>query len=407
MTLLEPNRDVPPPEPATPKSGAMRSRLLMAVPLALLLLAAATFPFWAPRATRLLPWGPQPVTAARPVDAAIRALERRLDADETELKRQAARLAQLRDIEGTMTDQQARLSRLETRAVAPAASAPAAPAASGQGRESAASLKTVEDQIGNLTAGQSAAGDRLSKLEANLKTAHAASPPAPDQGPESTAVRTLTEQIQQLTAGHNATSDRLGKLEANVQTALAAGSAQRARLVALANLRIAAEGSGPFTAELAAAEALAGGDAAMKDALQSLGDSAKSGLPTTAALAERFDRSVAPAILRSPRDDANASWWQQMRSRIAQLVVIRRIGPGGAAPHDAAEAAVMNADAALSSGDLAAAVAALEALPLNQANAAAPWLARAKQRLTAETTLATLWRNEAARSDAPRSGNNP
>jgi hypothetical protein len=357
MTVIEPNQEVPPPSPqtATAKTGATGSQMLIALPLvalALILLAVITSPFWAPGAAQLLPWGPQPLTAAKPDDAAIRELQGRLDADEAELKQQGARLSRVDEVEGAIKDQETRLSRLETRPLAPSESGP------GQGSESAAAIKTLEDQI------------------------------------------------EKLRGNDSATSDRLAKLEANIKSAVAANSAHRARLIALANLRIAAEGAAPFTAELAAAQALAADDAAIKDSLASLGDNAKAGLPTTAALAERFDRSVAPAILRSPRDDQNASWWQQMRSRIERLVVIRRIGPGGALPRDAAEAAVTKADAALRAGDLAAAVAALDHLPVNAAKAAAPWLARAKQRLTTETTLAALWRDETARSNAPESGNN-
>ncbi len=361
MTVVEPDQEAPPPSPeaVTGKTGVTRPQILIALlglTLALILLAVITSPFWAPGAAQLLPWGSRPLTAAKPDDAAIRELQGRLDADELALKQQAARLSRLDDIEGTIKDDETRLSRLETRPVAPTASAATAP---GQDSESAAAITALQDQI------------------------------------------------EKLTANDGATSDRLAKLEANIKTAVAASGAHRARLIALANLRIAAEGAAPFTAELAAAKALAGDDAAMKDGLDSLDDRAKGGLPTTAALAERFDRSVAPAILRSPQDDANASWWQQMRSRIERLVVIRRIGPGGALPRDAAEAAVTKADAALRAGDLAAAVAALDDLPVNAAKAAAPWLAQAKRRLTTETTLATLWRNEMARSNAPASGNSP
>jgi hypothetical protein len=365
MTVLEPNQELPPPPPqiATPKTGTTRSQMLTALlvlvlALALIVVVLLTSPFWAPDAARVLPWAPPPLTAAKPDDAAVRRLQARLDADETELKQQGARLSGLDEAEGAIKDQERRLARLETRAVEPSV-LPQVPAA-------------VMEQASESDA----------------------------------AIKTLEAQIDRLTANNSATSDRLAKLEANIKTAVAANSAHRARLIAFANLRIAAGGAAPFTAELAAAQALAGDDAATKDALASLSDSAKAGLPTTAALAERFDRNVAPAILRSPQYDANASWWQQMRSRIERLVVIRRIGPGGSPPSDAAEAAVTKADAALRVGDLGAAVTALDVLPVNAAKAAAPWLARAKQRLTAETTLAMLWRDEVARSSAPESGKN-
>jgi len=409
MTLLGPNPEPPPPpEAPTPK---VRPRMPVSLPLlalGLILLAALTSPFWGPRAARLLPWGPRPLTAAAPGDAAIHALQLRLDADEAELKQQAARLLRLPHIEDAVRGQETRLSRLETRPAAPAASTSPPAGAPGEGAPGAA-RKTLEDQIDKLAANAGATGDRLARLEASLKTGlAAASPPAATAAASPTAaLKTLADRIDKLKAGDSATSDRVARLEASFKSAFAADSAHRARLIALANLRIAAQGGGPFAAELAAAQTLSGDDVAMKDALLTLGDSARSGLPTTAALAERFDHSVAPAILRSPGDDPNAGWWQQMRARLGQLVVVRRIGPGAASPRDAAEAAVTKADAALRAGDLAAAVAALDALPGQAAKAAAPWLARARQRLTAETTLATLWRDETARSSTPHSGTSP
>lgn len=362
MTVLDPNQEAPPPSPqtATLKTGTTRPQMLIALVVlaaVLIVLAFITSPFWAPDAAQLLPWGRLPLAAAKAADAAVRDLQTRVDADEAELKQHGAQLSRLDEMEAAVKDHETRLSRLEARPMANTTSPPAAPASPDQGSEIAAATRTLEDQV------------------------------------------------EKLIANNSATSDRIAKLEANIKTAIASNSAHRARLIALANLRIAAEGAAPFTAELAAAQALAGDDTGMKDALASLTDSAKAGLPTIAALAERFDRSVAPAILRSPQDDANASWWQQMRSRIERLVVIRRIGPGGPPPRDAADAAVTKADAALRVSDLAAAVGALNVLPANAAKAAAPWVALAKQRLTTETTLAMLWRNETARSSPPEPGN--
>jgi hypothetical protein len=361
MTVLDPNQELPPPSPqtTTPKTGTTRPQMLIALLVlaaALIVLAFITSPFWAPDAAQLLPWGRLSLTAAKAADAAVRELQRRVDDDEAELKHHAAQLSRLDEIEAAIKDHETRLSRLETRPIANNASSPAAPASPDQRSESAAAIRTLEDEI------------------------------------------------EKLTANNSATSDRIAKLETNIKTAIASNSAQRARLIALANVRIAAEGAAPFAAELAAAQALAGDDTATRDALASLADSAKAGLPTIAALAERFDRSIAPAILRSPQD-ANASWWQQMRSRIERLVVIRHIGPGGPPPRDPAEVAVTKADAALRVGDLAAAIGALNILPANAAKAAAPWVVLAKQRLKTETTLAMLWRNETARSSPPQPGN--
>ncbi|MGH6979897.1 MAG: COG4223 family protein, partial [Stellaceae bacterium] len=185
------------------------------------------------------------------------------------------------------------------------------------------------------------------------------------------------------------------------------GRAERALLLSLAALRVAVEGSGPYDAELAAARTLAGDRQEMKDGLAPLADDAKTGVPSTAALAERFDRSVAPAILRARGEPRSGDWWQQIRARLERLVVIRRVAPGGPAPRDATEAAVSKAAAALRAGDLAHAVAALDDLSGDAALAAAPWLAQARRRLDAEAALAKLWRDAVAKAGDDKSEGKP
>lgn len=367
MTIIDQTPEPPSslPPPAASRPGVTRSQIVIAwlvLALGLVLVLVGTSPFWSPALTPALPWGKQP--AATSIDTGTTAqLRTQLESDEAASSLQATRLARLEADVASLKQQLSQLDDIQG---------------------------TLRDQAA-----------RLSQLEARPTAAQAPSSAPPTQSPETAAaIKTLQDQVTKLSASASATTDQIAKLEAAMQKAAAVNAADRTSLLALANLRVAIESSAPFTGELAAVQALAGNDAAMREALASLDGAAKTGLPTTATLADRFDHVVAPAILRAPRDDAGAGWWQQIKARVARLVVIRRVGPGGAEPRDATDAAVAKVDAALKTGDLAAAVAALDNLSGAQAKAAATWLALAKQRVAAETTLAKLWQDQTAKAEA-------
>ncbi|MGH7085465.1 MAG: hypothetical protein ACREFN_10810, partial [Acetobacteraceae bacterium] len=91
---------------------------------------------------------------------------------------------------------------------------------------------------------------------------------------------------------------------------------------------------------------------------------------------------VATPTARAPA--AADDWSGRVLDQLRRLVTIRRIGGDHQAPP---EAAVERAEAALAHGDLAAAVQAIAALSGPAAAAAQPWLAKARQRLAAETAL--------------------
>jgi hypothetical protein len=198
----------------------------------------------------------------------------------------------------------------------------------------------------------------------------------------------LQSQLQQLSARLDQLDQRIDQL---VKDQAARGdSAQRVLLVALAGLGNAMSSSRPFSAELASVEALGRGRPDWAQSLHPLEDTAKTGLPSTAVLAERFSDEVAPAILRADATPASASSGigQAVLAKLRALVVIRRTdGAGGGTP---AQQAVATADSALQKGDLAGAVAALKPLTGPAAEAAAPWLAEAQQRLAAEQIVARL-----------------
>ena len=200
------------------------------------------------------------------------------------------------------------------------------------------------------------------------------------------AVAALKDQVTQLSARLDDAAKRA-----------AAPPADGMLLVSLGELRAALGSGAPFGGTLAASRALGRNDADVSAALDALAPAAATGVPTTTLLAERFETETAPAILRAdaattaPGDD---SFLARLLARVRTLVVIHRVdGAGG----DATEAAVAKAQASLRQDDLAGAVAALKALDGAPAQAAAPWLASAGQRLAAQDALDKLMQQVAGR----------
>jgi hypothetical protein len=226
-------------------------------------------------------------------------------------------------------------------------------------------------------------------LALSARVAALESKPTPDA---SAAVAPLAMQVQQLSARLDQIDTRLAQLAHD--EAANAESPERVLMVALASLGNALAGSRPFAAELASVEALGQKRSGWAAALQPLEPAAKTGIPSTAILAQRFSSDVAPAILRAevtaPSDQQSLG--QAVLARLRGLIVIRRVdGSGtGTSPTDRAAA---QAQAVLDKGDLAGAVKALNALSGASASAAQPWLADAQSRLDAEQTIAKLGRD--------------
>ena len=331
MHAAPPPPPPPPPPAAASDAPAKKSRGgLWALSLLVLALAlVGTAPYWAPSLLPLLPWGQQP-------EAGTEALARRLDAMEAAEKDSAAEIA-----------------RLAAQAQQPAASGAAA----------APDLRPI-----------------IARLDA-LEQRIAALPTPPD-------TTALTQSVQQMGARLDAMDAKLGKLAA----AEAAGDeGDRALLAAIAELRAALAGSGPFDGELQGVMALAHGDMAVTAALQPLASEAATGLPNAALLAATFRTETAPAILRAAAQapPAQGSLGDRILAKLKGLVTIRHIGATGASD-DPGAVAVRAAETALDKGDLAGAVTALQGLGGATADAAQPFVAAAKRRLDAEGAVSGL-----------------
>lgn len=205
----------------------------------------------------------------------------------------------------------------------------------------------------------------------------------------SAAVGALEERLVQVTTR----LDRIdGQLSQLIKDQTQRGdSAQRVLIVALAELGNTLSTSGPFGSQLASVEALGQGRPGWAMALRPLEDIAKSGIPSTAVLAQRFSDDVAPAILRADASSpgAQAGLGEAVLSKLRSLVIIRRTDGAGAVA-GSAEAAVGRAEAALAKSDLAGAAGALSGLTGTTEAAAASWLQQARQRLEAEQVIAKL-----------------
>ncbi len=267
--------------------------------------------------------------------------------------------------------------------------APLLPSGASQNEQAAAldaRLAAIESRLDRLQS----LSDRIGALERR---------PVPDPN---AAVAPLQDRLQQ-------TNQRLDAIEARLSQVikdetLRGDSAQRVLIVALADLGNAIASSQPFSAQLASVEALGRGRAGWTDKLRPLEDEARTGLPSTALLAQRFGDEVAPAILRADAAAPNpdAGWGAAILSKLRALVIIRRTD--GTSSDNPVEAAVATADAALAKADLAGAVAALERLNGAANAAAADWLQIARQRLAAEQTVANLTQEIAADLAASANG---
>jgi hypothetical protein len=164
-----------------------------------------------------------------------------------------------------------------------------------------------------------------------------------------------------------------------------------AQLSALKELSDAIESGRPFLKELEVARARLGANAA---ALAPLEASASTGLPTTAALARRFE-PLAPQLVREPSADQGIL--ARLLANATRLVEVRRVGePEGSGT----SAVVARMETSLARSDLDGALAEAEALPEAAQAAAGEWLTAARARRDAERIMQQA--TEAALAEAER-----
>ena len=203
------------------------------------------------------------------------------------------------------------------------------------------------------------------------------------------AAKALLPRVDALEADSLQTkrlADRFREVETASKETVGRAQHLAASVLAIQQLKAALAASGPFAAQLASAQALARDDADLAAQLALLDPLAAQGIPSVAILNSRF-AATAAAVSRGALATAGESWGERALNRVSALVTIRRVGPAALAA-GGTEGALAQAEEALTAGDLAGALAALEGVQGPGAEALQPWLADARARLAADKTIA-------------------
>lgn len=306
------------------------------------------------------------------------------------------RVARLEGAEPT-----ARLEAIEARLAALEGMAgSASPPGEAASEALATRLEAVEERLAALEAGPAAAGEDATNtaLAARLAAIERALEEARDAARANRAgLEALRRETARLGGDVAAQGKRLAAAERRGAEPPGAAVPPTAPFVlAVGQLRAALRTAAPFERELAALVALlpedGDGDPDLVAAVEALRPIAAGGAPTLADLRARFG-ATANRVARAAIEPAG-DWLGRTLSRLAALVTVRRTGEvEGSAP----DAIMARAERRLADGDLAAAVAEVEALEGAAADAAAEWLAAARKRLAAERAVAALHRLALAR----------
>jgi hypothetical protein len=314
--------------------------------------------------------------------------------------------------------------------VAPAAET----AGEGDARGAVASLKAEADalkaEVAELKTQLGARDERLLALEARLDglgrqveqvaaaPAQAAAQPAAEPQPPvpdlSQPVAELEQRLGRLESdiqrlagmerGLAGVQTAVSEVRSEVQTAVDKAEQQASRpvatVLAINQLADALGRSDGYARQLEALRIIAGDNAGLMEPLERLATWSSSGLATLGQLQGELP-GVAQKVAQTDYQSGGEGWLDDVTNRLASLVTVRKVGDAALAS-GGTDAALAQAEAALSSGDLAGAVKALEGLQGAAAEAASPWLTKARDRVAAEKALADLRLAAIAQLDAAR-----
>lgn len=180
------------------------------------------------------------------------------------------------------------------------------------------------------------------------------------------------EQVETRIAALNEQMDTLARQEAR-QDAVAADAI--ALTVASGQLRRAIARGLPYPEALATMREVSGGDVSLDELTAGLAAHAETGVATREELLFAFPET-AQAILDNAPTGAENNIVDQILDRAQRVVRVRRVGAD--VPEDSLDGRVARAEVSLKDGDVAGAIAALDGLEGASAEAAAPWLAKAR-----------------------------
>jgi ABC-type transporter Mla subunit MlaD len=262
----------------------------------------------------------------------------------------------------------------------------AVPSAGAAGDEAVADLASEVDALGRRLGQVQGAGGEVEGLAGRLGAVEQQI--AARQQDTTGLIEDLASlggQVEALSARADALAEGLDQLEQQIASTEDRRTQVAILARAVAQLDAAIEQGEPFANQL---EGLQGqGDPAVAQAVEKLQPAAVSGVPSLAALRSSFD-AVANQIVHAARVPEGEGLLEKAAGNLMSLVTVRPVGAD--IEGNSAAARVARAEAALDDGELAVAVAELEALDGAAAEAAAPWLAEARPRLAAEAALRTL-----------------
>jgi len=209
--------------------------------------------------------------------------------------------------------------------------------------------------------------------------------------PVATAAPALPAATSPTPAAPADVNDRLSRIEGSL------GRADQAAAAALAAsaLSDAAQGAGPFDADLVPFQRLM----PTSPELRALAPLATKGAPTRAALAAALPPLASLAAAEARRPAADSGPLAKLGAMIGRVVVVRRIDPG--AP--GVDGLLARAEGQAGAGDLAGAVTTLDRLPAAARAPLTDWIAAAERRVEIDRRIAAL-RAEALAALAASSG---
>ncbi len=214
----------------------------------------------------------------------------------------------------------------------------------------------------------------------------------------------LAQMKNDLAVANTAISGMRGHVQQmtdNTQQAAAAEAASRARILAYMQLRSAAAAAAPFENELASLCALTKTMPALAAECVKLERAAAGGAATLPMLQGRFAVMAPPAERAVALAEAK-DWKDRLKVSLDEVVRIRKIGDAG----DTEMPKLMHeASAALQRGNVAAALAKVQAMPPLAQQALQEWVGDAQLRLDVDAALVRI--GTALGQEAPPAEKNP
>jgi hypothetical protein len=201
-------------------------------------------------------------------------------------------------------------------------------------------------------------------------------------------IATLQSNVQGLAQSVDGMRNHMGEIDTAVNQKKTENARAFATLLAIDQLREAADTSEPFDSEVTAAKAIAQNDADVMKQLNVLANYSGDGAPTLNELRVEFS-DLAGEIVRSNVVGSGKSWMRQALYRLGSVVSVRKIGPKPTAPNTA-ETLVARAESRLEEDDLAGAVATLQGLDGLPKDVAGAWIDSAQRRLAVDEALTQL-----------------